>query len=342
MAGYYPILKGRRAELQAISHVPDELAPHILPIFDVPPSDRGSIKDAYVFSQYAQETIPRDMVIAVDVRHLPEPTTGNRRPLQDIAGDLHQWGIPALPVAHLHDTPAQLADVRDAAAPHGGVVRLTGDDAQLDAAEIAARLSHVLCATDMRPEDCILILDLAEVRSDQDLTSAEPLARKHLAWARRHPWKTVVVAAGAMPPNVSHVPAHIATPLRRRDFNLWQRLQDHGIPFADYGVTHPRMSSGSRGPAPNIRYTDREAWWTYRATRDGNGNTGVYDICQAIVSANHWPTAGRHFSWGDEQIVLRAAGHAGAGTATHWIAWGTSHHLAYVADQLGLADRRAL
>ncbi|WP_018784305.1 beta family protein [Micromonospora sp. CNB394] len=336
MAGYYPILKGRKAEFRALDHIADELVPHILPIFDVPPSDQGSIKAASAFSQRAQESIPRDMAIAVDVRHLPEPTTGTRRPLQDIADDLHRWGIPALPVAHLHDTPAQLADVRDAAAPYGGVIRLPADHTEPDAAETGARLSHVLSATELHPEDCILILDVAEVPSDRDLTSAEPLIRKHLAWARRHPWKTVVVAAGAMPANISHVPAHTATPLRRRDFDLWKRLQEHDIQFADYGITCPRMSSGTRGPAPNLRYTHHDAWWAYRATRDGNGNIGIYDICKALVSADHWPAAGRHFSWGDEQIALRAACHAGTGVATDWIAWGTSHHLAYVAAQLGL------
>ncbi|WP_135240186.1 beta family protein [Micromonospora aurantiaca] len=338
MTGYHPILKGRQAELQAVSHVPDELAPHILPIFDLPPSKHGPITDACTFSQRAQDSIPRDMVIAVDVRHLPEPTTGTRRPLRDIADDLHPWGIPALPVAHLNDTPAQLADVRYSAAPYGGVLRLTADHTEPDDTETDARLSHVLSATELQPENCTLVIDVAEVASDRHLTTAEPLVRKHLVWAGRHPWKAVVVAAGAMPATISHVPAHTAIPLRRRDFDLWQRLKDHDIQFADYGVTYPGAGSGPRGPAPNIRYTHQDAWWTYRAPRDGkgSGNTGIYDICQALVAADHWPRTGRHFSWGDEQIALRASRHAGPGTATQWIAWATSHHLSYVADQLGL------
>ncbi|MCZ7437496.1 hypothetical protein O7598_13915 [Micromonospora sp. WMMC241] len=125
-------------------------------------------------------------------------------------------------------------------------------------------------------------------------------------------------------------------PTTRRDLELWERIHDHGIQFADYGISHPGTNQRARGPAPNIRYTDRDTWWTYRAARDGRGNSAIYDLCRALVSADHWPPDGRRFSWGDEQIARRAAGHAGPGTATQWLAWGTSHHLAYVAAQLGL------
>ncbi|MBQ1065459.1 beta family protein [Micromonospora sp. D75] len=336
MAGYYPILKGRKAEFQAIDNLAGELAPHIVPIFEVVP-DKGPIEDARKFIERVKRTLPPGMVVAVDVQHLPEPMTGTRRPLHDIAVDLEAWRISALPVVHLQDTTQQLADVRSAAAMHGGgVVRVTASHAEPDVTEVDGRLSQVLAVIELRTEDCIVVLDAAEVRSDQDLTKAEPLLRKHLAWTRRHHWKDVVVASGAMPPNLSQVPPHRATPLRRRDFELWQRLQQHGVQFADYCIAHPGTSGKGWGPAPNIRHTGRDTWWTYRTTRDGKGNIGIYDICKALVSADHWPAAGRHFSWGDEQIALRAAGHAGTGVATDWIAWGTSHHLAYVAAQLGL------
>ncbi|MEE3921920.1 hypothetical protein V2I01_37530 [Micromonospora sp. BRA006-A] len=276
------------------------------------------------------------MAIAVDVRHLPEPTTGTAghsatSPTTCTRGDPRAARRP--PERH----PAQLADVRYAAAPAGGVLRLAAGHTEPDDAETDARLSHVLSATELRPENCTLVIDVAEVASDRHLTTAEPLVRKHLVWAGRHPWKAVVVAAGAMPATIP-APAGTAIPLRRRDFDLWQRLKDHDIQFADYGVTHPGAGSGRRGPAPNIRYTHQDTWWTYRAPGDAmdSGNTGIYDICQALVSADHWPPTGRHFSWGDEQIALRAARHAGPGTATQWIAWATSHHLSYVAGQLGL------
>jgi hypothetical protein len=43
---------------------------------------------------------------------------------------------------------------------------------------------------------------------------------------------------------------------------------------------------------------------------------------------------GGDFSWGDQQIAARAGGAGGPGHAANWRAWITSHHLAYVEDQL--------
>ncbi|PTA44978.1 beta family protein [Micromonospora sp. RP3T] len=333
MADYFPILHGRAGEFDAIDQVPDELAPHLLPIFDVAATTHGPIHDAHTFSRRAQDTLPRDMTIAVDAHRLPDPATGLRRPLPDIAEDLHQWGNPMLPVAHPHDSPARLADIRDAAAlhGHGAVLRLdhTDDDAE-------TRAHHLLSAIDLRADHAVLLLDAAHLRSEHDLTRAEPLVRKHLSWTHRHPWKAVVVAAGAMPRSIAHLPPDTPTPLRRFDLDLWQRLHDHHVRFADYGIAHPRPATGGWGPPPNLRYTDHDVWWTYRATRDDNGNDAIHDLCRTLVTADHWPTLGRHFSWGDEQIALRAARHATPGTARHWLAWGTSHHLAHVANHLGL------
>ncbi|QLQ35930.1 beta family protein [Micromonospora robiginosa] len=335
MADYYPILKGRKGELEAIGNIDDELAPHILPVFDVPPSDNGPIKDARAFSRQAQRTVPRDMAIAVDIRHLADPTSGIRRPLPDIAEDLHQWGTPFLPVAHLRDTPGRMADIREAAAlhGHGAVLRLEDD---IDHDEIDIRLSDLLSATELTAAECVLILDAAEVRSEHDLTRVEPLIHKRLNRVERHPWKAVALAAGAMPRSISHLPPGRPTPLRRWDLDLWRRLHDHGLAFADYGITHPQVASGRGRPAPNLRYTDHDVWWAYRAHGDNDGNQAIHHLCQALVSADHWPDVGRRFSWGDEQIALRASHHAGPGTPSQWISWGTSHHLAHVSTQLGL------
>ncbi|MEU7945041.1 hypothetical protein AB0C50_10230 [Micromonospora taraxaci] len=98
MVTYMPILKGREGEFRAFTHLPASLVWHILPIFEVVPTGNGPIKDAYRFGNQARESVPADLTIAVDVRHLSDPTEGVRRPLRDIADDLAAWGIPMLPV----------------------------------------------------------------------------------------------------------------------------------------------------------------------------------------------------------------------------------------------------
>src|SRR6266516_1833810 len=126
---YMPILKGREGEFRAVSHLSDALVPHVLPIFEVVPTDDGPIKDAYRFGDKVHESLPADLVVAVDVRHLPDPADGIRRPMRDIADDLGAWVIPMVPVLHLHDSPERMADAGYAAAMHGGhaVLRLGSD-----------------------------------------------------------------------------------------------------------------------------------------------------------------------------------------------------------------------
>jgi hypothetical protein len=94
------------------------------------------------------------------------------------------------------------------------------------------------------------------------------------------------------------------------------------------------MIAGGRPPMPNIRYTGDDAWWIYRWPSEKNQDAAMYELCRALVESPHWPVDGHNFSWGDQEIALRASGDCGPGNAMQWRAWGTSHHLAHVADQL--------
>jgi len=182
-------------------------------------------------------------------------------------------------------------------------------------------------------EQCDLLLDMFEVRSERDLTRAEPIVRKCLAWAHRKPWRSVTVAAGAMPASTSELPRQTATPVRRWDLTLWRRLQDPGVHYGDYGISHPQMTAAGWKPSPNLRYAHGDAWWIYRWP-NGDTRGAMHELCSALVASDHWPSEGAAFSWGDAEIAQRAAGVGGPGNATSWRAWGTSHHLAHVVEQL--------
>ena len=334
---YVPILKGREGELRAIAHLPDMLAPRILPVFEVPPTVRGPIKDAYAFTRRACRSVPPNMTIAVDVGYLADPDEGRRAPLRDIAEDLAAWGVPIRPVLHLHDSAVRLAEARDATAMHAGhvVVRLGGYVADPDDEEAETQLRELCRRAGTTIEQSALILDFFEVRSKRDLGRVEPLVRKCVAWARRYPWESIAVTSGAMPESIADLPTNTATPIPRHDLALWRRLQEPDIGFGDYGIAHPKMTVGGWRPTPNLRYTDDDVWWIYRRARDGNGNKSMYDICASLVTADHWPAEGPGYSWGDSEIARRAIGHGGPEIPTGWRAWSTAHHLTHVLRMLG-------
>ncbi|GIH20705.1 beta family protein [Rugosimonospora africana] len=336
MVTYMPILKGKAGELDAIAHLSGALVWHLLPIFEVVPTAQGPTKDAYRFCEKARNSLPADLTIAVDVRHLPDITEGLRRPMCDIAEDLGAWGIPMLPVVHLYDSSTRLADVRYAADLHGGhaIVRLGSDTRDPDDAEAEEALDRLRSEGGLMIEQCHLVLDMFEVRSERDLTRVEPVVRKCVSWAQRYPWSSVTVAVGAMPQGISHIPVNTPTPIPRWDLQLWQRVADLGVQYADYGIAHYGLTTASWRPMPSLRYTDDEVWWIYRWPQDPIGRPAMYDLCKALVASDHWAAAGRGFSWGDHQIAARAEGVGGPGNAANWRAWATSHHLAKVVDQL--------
>jgi hypothetical protein len=333
---YMPILKGREGEFRAVAQLSAALVRQVLPIFEVIPTANGPTKDAYRFGIRARESVPASLAIAVDVRHLGDPTNGVRRPMRDIADDLSVWGIPMLPVLHVSDSPARMADVRYAVDLHGGhtVLRLGSGTSDPDDAEAEKSMDRLRDQAGLTIGQCHLVLDVFEVRSERDLTRVEPVVRKCVSWAQRYPWSSVTVAAGAMPQSVSHLPVNAPSPVRRWDLYLWQRVADLGVPYADYGIAHPGMAGPSWRPMPSLRYTDDEVWWIYRWSQDTIDRPAMYDLCRALVASDHWPPEGGLFSWGDHQIAARATGAGGPGNATNWRAWTTSHHLAQVVDQL--------
>jgi hypothetical protein len=333
---YMPILKGREGEFSAVSHLADALVPHVLPIFEVVPTTDGPIRDAYRFGDKVHESLPANVTIAVDVQHLPDPADGVRRPMRDIADDLGAWVIPMLTVLHLHDSPERMADAACAADMHGGraVLRLGSDTHDPDDAEAEGQLDRLSRHAGLTIEQCDFVLDVFQLRSERDLSRVEPIVRKCVSWAQRYPWRSVTVAAGAMLASISNLPANTPTPLRRWDLQLWQRVRDLGLRYADYGIAHPGMAAARWRPMPSLRYTDDEVWWIYRWPQDKNGRSAMYDLCKVLVESDHWPAEGRSFSWGDDQIAARASGVGGPGNATNWRAWTTSHHLAHVVDQL--------
>jgi hypothetical protein len=179
---------------------------------------------------------------------------------------------------------------------------------------------------------------LGDVCTRDTEQEAAHLARRALAWAQGGGWRSVTLASGAFPVSISDLPLGTSTPLPRWDAVLWTELagtpigrQDVG--YGDYVVSNPEPSRGF-APLPNLRYTAKRHWHVYRYPKSPDGGMRTFrDLCLAVISSNHWPAQGRDFSWGDEQVQLCAQGFK-TGNPAMWRAFGTSHHLAVVADRL--------
>ncbi|MEU8237650.1 beta family protein [Actinoplanes missouriensis] len=328
---YQPILRPRRGELTALAHLTDEEAARITPIVELEPV--GDIVPLL------RELRPRTGMIALDAGGLPETAAGGVEQMPALAGRLAAMDLALIPVLRPWESDRRLAAHGAAARMHRrrAVLRLQPHTDAGSPAAADAAAERVLRVTALEPGEIDLMIDLAGTACLSHAEMVEDQARRVLRWARGAAWRSISVAAGAMPPNLDELPTDRAVTVGRLDARLWERLGEPGIGYADYGVTSPVRRAGVQHhrQLPTLRYTADREWWIYRwARRGGRSDDRCHDLCRTLVSSPQWPSTGARFSWGDAEIARRARTARGAGSSASWIAWGTSHHIAHVLKEL--------
>lgn len=339
MTLYIPILQARPGELTALDHVPAGGSANLMPLFEVTSSQRGTTADTYAFFKRASETLPGGIRIAVDLHGHPDASPGSLRPTGGLLEDLNAWGIPALPVIHLNDSRRRQAEWARTAMHTGlgAVIRLTSltePDAVRRAGATLRALRH---HTGLEPQSCDVLIDLGLLASRETVGELSTRLRAVVDWTHYAEWRSVTLAGGSLPADMSRLPVGRATVLPRLESMLWGQQRRAGLGFGDYGVQSPitRRRAFARRPLPNLRYTTDDEWFVYRwPHRMETGELGMYPLCRAVAAAHLAAADSASASWGDAEILRRAANRASAGSSTDWVAWSTSHHLAQVRGWL--------
>lgn len=324
---YRPILRPRRGELAALSHLSAADAARVTPILEL----EAGPSIVPLIRQFP----PQTGAIAIDFGTLPEPDDPLVLPPLDLAEVLADLGVAMLPVLRAYESDRRLTAHGLAARMHlrRAVLRLQPHVDAGNPAEADAVVERLLRRAGLEVEEVDLLVDLAETACAAHADAVEERTRRVLRWARGMPWRSVSVASGAMPPNLDDLPTDRPVTVGRLDARMWARLGEPGIGYSDYGVTSPvrRFGVQRHRQLPTLRYTDEQNWWIYRwARRGGRGDDRCHDLCRTLVGSAHWPAAGARFSWGDAEIARRARTAPGAGSSASWMSWSTSHHIAHV------------
>jgi hypothetical protein len=328
---YRPILRPRRGELMALSHLTPGDAGRVIPILELEPGPS--------IAPLIRQLPPRTGAIAIDFGALPEPADRMVLPSLDLAEELADLGVTMLPVLRAYENGRRLAAHGLAARMHlrRAVLRLQPHIDAGNPAEADAVTQRLLRGAGLEVEEVDLLIDLAETACVAHADAVEEQCRRVLRWARGLPWRSVSVASGAMPPNLDDLPTDQPVTVGRLDARVWTRLGAPGVGYSDYGVTSPVRRHGVQRhrQLPTLRYTAEHNWWIYRwARRGGRSDDRCHDLCRTLVRSPHWPAAGARFSWGDAEIARRARTAHGGGSSASWISWSTSHHIAHVLESL--------
>lgn len=341
---YVPILKGKAGEFSALGHVTPAVRSCIRPVMELVPDP--DVRDVLeTFCDRAMDAVPQGMVLTVDSGSLPtarvfEGDVGG--PLARLSESLHLRGVAMCPVVRHTDERGVLAEAARATVEHqrGACLRVSVAVDSPQWLPDHAQIRRLLKALRLEPEEVDLLIDAGPVDSEAARDRLADCALDALKALARWRWRHECVAAGAFPVNLTGFPRGQATPVARRDAQLWRRVL-HGYrgkppDFGDFGVTHPRMPVRSRGtPDPNMRYTTPDAWQVFVYPRVRSGNDDFFVLSADLVDSPHWPATGARTSWGDARLkecANRQRSKAGGGT--QWRAWATSHHLAVVSSSL--------
>ena len=257
-----------------------------------------------------------------------------------ISQALMQKNVSERPVFRVYDTPGIMNQVRDACSLHGqgACLRLGSDDEDPDTGVPVPDVLSAIRSIGLTISQVDLLIDFKVVASARDVTRCSPLASNMLGWASKvGNWRSVTLASGAFVKTVSGLPVGRATSLPRFDATLYLAVVQ-GKPvivpdYGDCGINYPIFGpTPPRAPYPNLRYTDGLQWQIDREERRLPGNDSFLTICHRLVQAPYWQ--GTNYSAGDRELSNYAQRIAGPGTATIWLQFAESHHIAHVVDRL--------
>lgn len=344
MTRYVPILKGRLGELKALQDVGLGARQAMVPLVEVvPPAEDTSLEVVDkactdISKKLADRYSGLPLMLDAGLFDLTKEYRS-----QSVLGLLLDWarstGLEARPVVRLDDPTIALADAGRAHERDGRglTVRLLGDDLDEDAEDVDEAMEAVISRASVARRDVDLLLDLGAVDGDIAVRGGASLVRALLRGMDKvDEYRSVTVAAGAFPIDLSQFSARVVGERSRFDAQLFDAVRSKRLPrqvdYGDYAVAHPVLATGpGYPPPPQLRYTVADNWLVLKGRRnDPEGNAQFHWICETIAARPEF--VGARLGSADAIIAQGAPGKGGNGST--WRALGTTHHLDFVTARL--------
>lgn len=361
---YLPILKSLTSEYEASKHMDAAHAAVIHPLFDVPVISENRQKAKKYQNSFTPksdyldevaESIAKywkgDLVLADAFNWAPDATveTGEHV-LAYLHASLKGQGVTVAPVVGYDRWDDQLYQLAMRGLDLSGApyvcLRLEASAVE-DAAEpdvFHERMQEMLEDMQLSPAECAVLLDLGDLTSKRliDITSD---ATRVLELLSGYGFRYIATAGSSMPKSVDLAVKKKDSTAKviRKEMLLWQALRTEfsGIPlvFGDYGVRGPGSNDAIRNPNANakIRYTCDKAFLVSRGHSIAGGwALQMPAVASEIANAKEFLPG---FSWGDKVIADCSNGLPVKNGHGKWIAYDTSHHLAFVVEEVREFER---
>lgn len=336
---YFPILKAKQGEIQALSQLHLPTKRRVWPLLQVPPPSIGRRSKA-VEPHTAQsiKLLAGRIKSLQAIRSFLDPVPGQLTPslLADLLDAFASEPTPPSPVLDLVGSDAYLQDYRlRIGEPEFFCLRLPSD-AVTDAG-IARSIQRSLTTYRLAPEKGVLLLDMGDVSDPAtNIHIYAAAAANMFRHTARLPFIEQVLAAGAFPKAFAPgTPSWAAVDYPRRELQLWNDVYAHGpVSYGDYATSNPNNDPMPGFPgAPKVRYTQGARFVMIKGVETGPPPTTMseqYHRVSTILSA-HAAYGGASMSWGDQHIANCCNPASSTnGSRTTWVGVNTNHHIEYV------------
>ena len=343
MAGpiYFPILRAKAGEIDAIGHLAPRTQSLTRPMLDFPRQKKNDARPlACYFGEKIQE-IKKSWGTSNDIyldfsRYEPDKKLPDEQHIADYVFDIsRQSRLKAIPVV------APLSMRGPGTAYFEAVSRIIARDRRgmafrvpfeylANRSTLELILGETLALTSLSPQDVDVYLDahslsLIPTESREELALSEILRTAAMA-LRELRYRIVIFAASNMPDSMTHHEKGAVLRMPRTEFRVWRHLaRDPAfafLRFGDYGVIDPGQVEADAPviPPSRIRTTTEDEYILHKGDRDG-----IRAVSQAAAANGILP--GSSNSWGASCVRECAAGYGNPGGPAQWVARDTNMHI---------------
>lgn len=359
---YMPVLQAKKGELDGLANTPGNTLRHIFPVIEIPSLSADYISKT---KKYREHPAPLTLYLNERAKSLSGLSSSLRfffdirawSPDASVESGEHivsyfsrsltDLGVTVNPVVNYGhwDDPEYRTAITSlpTALTSNFLIRLSGEAIEDldDPGYFCSRIEEILSSLQVDASRIAVQVDFEDVTSTSpaDIQVVVETAANLLA---PHRFAFMALAGSSMPVYANDmVPQENSIALLlRREFNAWKALRSAypqlGLVFGDYGVSSGGLSEGFPNPHANgkIRYTITDQYLIARGQSrlKGDKSAQFHRLSAIIMGSGYY--MGPNFSWGDQRIMECATIQRGPGTLQTWVSHDTSHHLAFVTEEL--------
>lgn len=348
-AVYFPFLRAKSGELEAIARLNPRTQTRVRPILDIPKyfSDPKKSLEEHLsqITRAVADGWGAVLPFYFDLlRYDPDlRTSDGRSAVEYLFACARQLRLKAIPVAGPESIRGPgtnyVATVGEIAKRDGlgAAIRMPYEDiANPDS--LLAKIDRITSALSLRSTDVDVFLDAEALAALPKLNASEShlfvTIDEALKALTEREFRNVTIAASSIPEHLTKTDDGAPIAIRRVELEIWKRLVTVGglkrVPsFSDYAVIFPRETDpeGPVIPPARIRLTTAGHQYFFRADR-----SEYRDLCGQVAASSVFVDLPP--SWGGNAVRACGVGYGGEGGPSGWVARDTNLHIEVTVSNL--------